>query len=221
MMSLNIFALSKTEQKARTNFRCVHGHTGIDHPKCFDQKNNIVEKVGFLDIESTNLKANWGYVLCYVIKTGEGKLIKRTVTPKDIQKGIYDKNLMKQFCEDARKFDRLFTFYGARFDIPFLRTRCIKHGLDFPIFKEIRHTDIYFLLRNRCNLHRKSLQVSCEFFDIAAKGHPIKPDVWFKCMAGNKKALDYIMVHCVEDVVATKKLWEKLQNFMKLTQTSI
>lgn len=220
-MSFNIFALSKTELKKRTLFRCVHGHTGIDHPKCYDKKNNIEEKIGFLDIETSNLKANYGFVICYVIKSGDGKILSRCLKPNEIKKGIYDRDLLKQLCKDVRKFDRIFTYYGARFDIPYLRTRTMFWKQDFPFFKEIKHTDLYFTVKSRMNLHSRRLAVVCNFLGISAKMHTFNPQIWFRCMAGDKKALDYAVVHCKEDVNSTEGVWKRLQDFMKLTQTSL
>ena len=76
-MGLNIFALGKSEKKARAVFRCIHRHNGFDHPNCYDTEKGIIEKIGFLDIETSNLNADFGYVLSYCIKKLDGEIIKR------------------------------------------------------------------------------------------------------------------------------------------------
>jgi uncharacterized protein YprB with RNaseH-like and TPR domain len=217
----NLANVKKDELVKRSHFRCVHGHDGISHWNCYDQTHNISKKIGFLDIESSNLKANWGFVFSYCIKEENGPIIKRILTPKEIKDGIYDKELLRQFCEDVRKFDRVIGYFSSRFDIPFLRTRCVYHKLNFPIYKEIKHTDLYMIVKNRLNLHSKRLQVVSNFLGIEAKGHPMNPDVWFKAMAGDQKALDWILTHNIEDVISTEELWHRINDYASVTDTSI
>lgn len=217
---MKLINYTKTEIVRMSLKKCKHGHTGLSHPSCYFKESGTEETWGFLDIESSNLKANFGIVLTYCIKHKDG-IIKRSVTPKDLKNGKLDRNVLKHIASDLRKFDRIFTFFGARFDIPFLRTRCMHYGIDFPTFQELHHTDVYEAVKRKVNLHSKRLQVCCDFFDIESKGHPITPQVWMSAMTGNQKALDYIMVHNIEDVIATEKLWFKIMPFTRMTKTSI
>lgn len=218
---MNIANCKKDEIVDRFNFTCVHGHNGLSHPNCYDQNNNIKKKIAFLDIETTNLKANWGFVFSYCLKEENGELIKRVLTSKEIKSGIYDKELLTQFCKDVRKFDRTIGYYSARFDVPFLRTRCVYYGLDFPIYKEVKHTDLYDIIKRKFCLHSKRLQVVADFLGIESKKHPMNPSVWFKAMAGDEKALNWIITHNIEDVHTTEELWIKVNNYARITDTSI
>ena len=218
---INLNRLKKEDILKRHFFKCVHGHTGLEHPQCYDQANNEKEKIAFFDIETSNLKSNWGFVFSYCIKELDGKIIKRILTPEEIKSGIYDKDLLGQFCKDIRQFDRIIGYYSARFDVPFLRTRCVYYGLDFPIFKEIKHNDLYDILKRKFNLHSKRLGVVAEFFKIPAKEHKMNPNIWFSAMAGNKKALDWIMTHNIEDVNTTETLWKRVNQYSNLTNSSI
>jgi len=218
---MNLANLKKDEILKRHFFRCIHGHTGLEHSNCYEQQNCLKEKLGFVDIETSNLKATYGIVFSYCIKKHGGEIISNSVTPKELKKGIYDKRLMEDFCKDARKFDKLVGYYSSRFDIPFLRSRAIFHGLDFPVYKEIKHADLYMIIRHRFNLHSKRLGVVCEFFHIPSKQHGMNSGVWFKAMQGDKKALDYIVLHCKEDVISTELLWDKVTDYARETHTSI
>jgi len=191
------------------------------HPKCFDNKYEIKEKVATLDIETSNLSATFGIVLTYCLKPLNGKTIKRSITKDDIERGLYDKLLLRNFCRDVLQFDRVITWYGKRFDIPFLRTRCVFWGLDFPVDNEILHTDAYFISKFKLKMHSNRLGVVAPFFHIAAKAHPLNPEIWFRCMRGDKKALKFVLLHNEEDVVSLEKLWIKLNKYHKLTKTSI
>jgi len=225
---MNISTLNKQEVEKRNKFRCKHGHTGLGHPACYDAKNaRKPEKVGFADIETTNLVATYGICLTYCIKEADGPIIKRSITLKDLYDGVFDRNLLKQFCEDAVKFDRLIFHYGndRRFDMPFLRTRCELFGLNFPQPGMLLISDTYPVLRNKMRLHSNRLQTACDFFGIESKGHKLTPEIALSMFTGNKKkmaaALRYYMVHNVEDVIATEKLWKRIGKYTRITNTSV
>lgn len=220
--------LTSDEVVRRYNWKCVHGHNGLEHPECYRTKNQQkVERVGFADIEASNLTATFGICYTYCIKELNGQVIKRSISLKDLYEAQYDKNLLKQFCEDARQFDRLVWHYGTdkKFDLPFLRTRAVKYGLDFPVHKSVYVSDTHPILKNKFKLHSNRLETACDFFGIPAKGHKLNSDIWLLMITGNKKlmkkALDYIMVHNEEDVIALEGLWLKISPYTKLNKTSI
>lgn len=218
---MNIFALSKSEIKARQEFRCVHRHNGISHHLCFEQDRGLVENIAYFDIESSNLSSDFGTVLCYALKHKDG-LISNSLTPQEIKDGSYDKRLLTDLCTDLRKFHRIITWYGYKFDIPFVRSRAILHKLDFPLYKEVYHTDAYqkakILIRT---LHSKRLGVVASFFGIKAKEHPLNPTVWLRCLSGDQDAINFVQTHCNEDVTSLEAVWKRLVPYQKLTKSSI
>jgi hypothetical protein len=176
---------------------------------------------GIVTHNTSNLKATYGIVFSYCIKEHSGQIISNSVTPKELKDGSYDKRLMQDFYSDAKKFDKLIGYYSSRFDIPFLRSRAVFHNLKFPLYQEIKHTDLYLIIKHRFNLHSKRLGVVCEFFHIPSKDHKMNSHVWFRAMQGDQKALDYIVVHCKEDVISTELLWNKVCDYSRITDTSI
>ena len=218
---MNLFALSKTELKKRNDYRCIHRHNGIAHSSCYDQANGLVERVGYFDLETSNLNANWGIILSYCILGEDGKLFKRLITKKEIFSGNFDKGVCEQFCEDARQFDRLIGWYSERFDAPYARTRCMFHKLDFPLYKEIKHTDGWKVARKKLKLHSNRLGVVAPFFGIEAKGHPINPSVWLSCLSGNQEALEFVLTHNIEDVETLRKVWHRLEDYIKVDSASL
>jgi uncharacterized protein YprB with RNaseH-like and TPR domain len=221
-MSFNPFTLSKTERKARLEFRCkAHRHDGISHHFCYDREKGISEKLGILDIESSSLVCDYGIIWSYCIKEEDGEIISNVIKPAELKNHIYDKRLLSDFCQDVRKFDRVVTWYGGGFDLPMLRSRCLKWDLPFPIFNEIKHTDAWKIAKFKLKLHSNRLGVVAEFFGIPAKQHPLKSDIWLQAFGGEQKALDYIVVHNKEDVITTERVWKKICSAIKLTATSI
>lgn len=199
----------------------AHRKTYLEHYNCYLKEVGIKERIGFLDIESSNLKANFGFVFSYVIKSNDGEYYKRLVTTQEIRSNTFDKNLLRQFIVDVRNFDRIVTYYGSRFDLPFLRTRCEYWHLDFPIFNEIKQTDLYEIIKYRFKFTRSSLGVACGFFNIAAKTHPMNTEQWMKANAGDKKALKFIMTHNIEDVDSTEALYKRVMKYSKKKNTSL
>src|SRR4030042_1163801 len=191
--------------KLKRKFKCIHRHTGIDHPRCFDRahKDGYVE--GYLDIETTNLKANFGYVLSYFIKErGKKKLYKDWMRTGDFKSRIYDKRLMQNLIKHIQEFDVIYTYYGSRFDIPFIRSRALYFGYDFPIYKSINHIDLYYAVRSKLQMNSNRLDVPCEFFGISGKTHLSGP-VWIDAMAGSEKAIKYVVEHNRQEVVILER----------------
>ncbi len=227
-MRFNIKALSKTELNQRLKFRCKkHSHDGIIHHCCYDREKHIIERIGFLDIETTDLTAPWGFVICYVLGDKKDNLTKRTITLQDLYNAEFDKNLVSQFCKDIKSYDRIIGHYlgDRKFDIPMLRSRAELWHLPFPQYKFHSITDTHTILKNKFRLKSNSLRSGCEFFGIKAKQHNIKTKYWNYPMTGNPKlmqeACDYILLHCEEDVISTIQLYKRISPYIKLTQTSI
>jgi uncharacterized protein YprB with RNaseH-like and TPR domain len=184
-------------------------------------KAHDTERIGFLDIEATSLNASFGYMLSYCIKRRGGEVLKRPIAPADIRAHRFDRNLCKQFLEDLGEFDRLVTYYGTGYDVPFLRTRCLHHKLDFPPMGSVFHTDLYYSVRGKLKLHRNRLEVACDILDIPSKGHRLTPPVWMKAQAGDKASIDYVLQHNVEDVESLEALWDRLYGNFRVNKTSI
>lgn len=179
------------------------------------------ERVGFLDLETSNLKADFGIILSYCIKDWKGKILCDTITQEELRSNGEDKNITRKCIRDMKKFDRIVTFFGRYFDIPFLRSRALKHGLSFPLYREIWHTDVWFWVRKDLKLHGNRLQFACDFLDIPSKAHKLHGGMWTKALTGRKAALRYILTHNKEDVESLEQVFEKLLPFNKLAMSGL
>lgn len=229
--------------------RCKeHQRPYTEHPNCYfnDLEEGVIkttpeteERIGFFDIEASGLKATFGYMFSYCIKKLDGKVLKRVIKPKDITNNDQwlDRDLCIQFCEDVNQFDRLVVYWGKdkRFDIPFIRTRTVywqrqalKDGdmemynkLIFPEYMELYVEDLYDIVKVKFRLHNNRLGTFCQFMNIPAKYHPLNPYMWNRALAGFQNALDYILIHNVEDVHSTEEAWKMCRNFKNRPRTSI
>lgn len=237
-MSLEINNMLKAELVDRLNYRCVHRHDGMPggHPQCYARARKQYERIGFFDIESGgSLDADWGFDLCYCIKAMDGPITEGVIAPAEVRKslmnggGTKDKKLLEKFCKDVWKFDTLVVYYGKdtggryqRHDIPFMRTRAAKWGVEgFPTWKQMRVIDVFDIIKKYFKLSRRSMKSGCTLYGIDCKmKHPFVMDVWQDAICGHKAALDYILAHCREDVVSLEKLYKKVIGF-KGTRTNI
>jgi len=201
--------------------RCEHRHTYLEHYNCFLKKGGK-ERIGFLDIEATNLDANWGIMLSYCIKDSESKKIyEDVITKKDINSKNEDKRIVENCIEDMMRFDRIVTWYGARFDIPYIRTRALILDIIFPQFGSQFHKDAWFISRAKLKLNSNRLEtVARSILGKTQKTH-LDPKYWRWAIRGDKKSLDYILDHNRKDVLDLEKIWNKIYGFQKINNTSI
>ncbi|KKN35447.1 hypothetical protein LCGC14_0783500 [marine sediment metagenome] len=214
-----------TEHYARKSFRCIHGHTGHSHRNCFDRERGLVHRVGFFDIETFELLADWGFAFCYSIKKLDGEIIKATITGKEVLNWrIRDKRIIKQFCKDVKNFDHLVVYYGKdtggryqRHDIPFMRTRAERWGIkDFPKEKELVIIDLYDVVKAKFKMKSNSMKHICKLLKIPCKQTPIDWDVWQRARDGSDRDLKIVQRHCDEDVVATELLFKEVYPYKRV-----
>lgn len=220
-MLVPVEKLSKQEIIMLSKKRCKHGHSYLEHYSCYKTEHGGEERIGFFDIEASNLKANFGIMLSYCIKDSKsGEIFCDVITEKDLRNGL-DKRIVTHCIEDMRKFDRLVGHYSTKYDIPFVRTRALTLGLDFPTIGEINHTDTYYMAKRLLCLNSNRQGVVAE----ALTGEDIKtridPNRWIHALRGDKKALDYILDHNKKDTIQLEKNYNILVKFTRNLKKSI
>ena len=208
------------------NNYCKHSHTYLDHYSCYlSEVPEEREKIAFLDIESSNLDANFGIILCYCIKDGSSKKIfYDTITDKDIKKYPPDKTdtrVVKSLINNLFKFNRVVCHYGCYFDIPFTRTRALICGVDFPPYGSLMQDDTWRIARNKLKLNSNRLEVVCRtLFGETQKTH-LDGKYWIGAVRGDKKSLKYILDHNKKDVLDLEKVYNKIKDYIRMTNSSI
>ena len=203
------------------NNSCKHRHKYITHFNCFLKENNIKEKVGYLDIETSNLKANFGVVLCWCIMDEDNNILEDWMTLKDITKGYEDKRVVETCIQTMLQFDRVVGHYSTYFDIPFLRTRALIHGVEFPPFGSLFHTDVWRMARSKLCLHSNRQDAIAESLQGKTVKTRISHPAWRKAMLGNAAAMAEVVDHCEKDIFDLKKNHLTLLPFLRETRTSI
>lgn len=218
----------KKKLKKETEARCIHRHTKETHPNCF--RRGLLKKlrwyeaedltIAYLDIETTGLKANIGFMLSWSLKYRGGPLKSGLVTRKEIFDGKYDKRIVKELLDELANVDIIVTYYGTGFDIKYFRSRALYWGYLFPAYGSIYHFDLYYRVRSLLKIHRNSLDAATKFFGIEGKT-PIDISVWNAAQYGDKKALKGVMEHNDADVIILEELFDKLEDYSKWTRRSL
>ena len=224
-MKIPIRKMLKRDVEWLAEHNCRHSHTFLEHYSCFLAEKPdtapMQESIGIFDIETTGLKGNWDHMLCWcMLDKNTGKIAHDLITRKEVRDKV-DARIIKSAVNEIVKYDRIVTFYGKRFDIPFTRTRAIYHNIEFPSYRDLYHTDLYFMAREKFALHSNRLGSICQFFGIEAKTHPMTPELNMKCGAGDEEALKVVLTHCEEDVDSTDKVLDLLLKHIMMTKVSI
>ena len=225
---VNLKRLKKDTLVWLGSHRCEHRHTGLSHPQCFSID---PERLGFFDIESAGggFNAQFGIMLSYCIKDGQSKTIyKDSLVKSDFTKhdskardGHEDARLVANCVRDMKRFDRLVTWYGTGFDLKFTRTRAVICGVPFPSYAELKHTDLYYLVRNRFKLTSNRLENACRALLGSTDKTHVDPAIWRMAGRGDQKAIGYILTHNEFDVLDLEKIYHKVIGYGKKTDVSI
>jgi uncharacterized protein YprB with RNaseH-like and TPR domain len=233
--------MSKTKKKPVV-LRCVHRHTIDEHPKCFEHglvKQPFVDdkeyskvtgqpwykfpgyRVGYFDIETDGLLADFGTVLSWYIKEkGSDTFEYDVITKKELFEGNQDVRLIKSFVDAMRRYNIIVGYNSDYFDLPYMRTKALHYGIDFPGYGEVLHWDLYYTAKSKLRLSRKSLDNVCDYLNIHGKTH-IDKEVWRRAKYGDPTALAYVLEHNKGDVVILEQLHNKLEFTRKWTRKSI
>jgi DNA polymerase III epsilon subunit-like protein len=120
--------------------------------------------------------------------------------------------MLSKFIEEANKADELVGHNGDRFDLPWIRTRCLYNGIDvMPDYKTIDTLQwarrVFYFNSNRLDYLGKYLGV----------GGKIKTefDLWKNVLLKNdRKSLKRMVEYCKRDVEMLQEVYQKLARYL-------
>ena len=163
--------------------------------------------VVFWDIETNNLKADYGSVLVVSAKPYGEKPVSFVVT----QPG-HDVKVIREARDYLNEFDLWVTYYGKGFDVPFLNTRLLRHKLD-PL-AAIPHVDMYFQLKPKTLMGSKSMASYAAFFQVKNQKMHIGPETWAEVNvdAGHLKTLQ---ARCESDCAVLEDVFLRAEHLIR------
>lgn len=171
--------------------------------------------IGTFDIETSNLSADFGIILCGVVK-GSGKrdkplIIRGDSFPAWKHRRSCDRETVRRLRDAIDEFDVVVAHNGLKFDLPFIRTRLARWNLR-PL-PEKKIVDPLQLARNKLKMSWNSLDRLAEFLNVNSKSE-VKGDYWIRAvMDGDRKAMNYIVDHCVQDVLTLERVVDLVKTY--------
>lgn len=172
-----------------------------------------------LDIETSNLNADFGFVLCIVCKSyhGKTKIFRIDDYPEWVDARYNDKPMIDELVKHLNTFDGVITYFGRWFDIPFLNSELSAYGL--PEIRDMFHIDLHDYVKKYLKLHNNRLQTVIEYYNTFAEGRKkieskthINSIAYRQAVTGDKAGIDKIVDHCKRDVVALEQCYDVLKS---------
>jgi len=220
-----VHRLTKREIIWLASHTCTdHRHSYLSHYACYHKDQPRRDRTAIIDIETSNLDADYGIVLTWAIKPLGERTISGVINYVDIAKGRRgdeDRRVVTECIAEMANFDKIIGYYSKRFDLPYLRARALHMGLDFPFYGTIQHVDVFDIVKNRFKISRRRQEVACRFL----LGHTDKThfdgSVWRDAARGNKKAIAKVLDHNIKDVTDLEALYLKVRDFARRHDVSI
>jgi DNA polymerase III epsilon subunit-like protein len=123
-----------------------------------------------------------------------------------------DKSLLEKFIKIANEADELIGHNGDRFDLAWIRTRCLYHRI--PVFPNYTTLDTLKSARSKFYFNSNKLDYIAKFLGVGEKIHT-GYDLW-KNIVLNKDAaaLKEMSEYCKNDVVILEKVYNELANYL-------
>jgi DNA polymerase III epsilon subunit-like protein len=121
-----------------------------------------------------------------------------------------DKKLLQEFITVANTADELVGHNGDKFDLSWIRTRCLLHKIDmFPTYNTI---DTLKIARSKFRFNSNRLDYIGKFLGLGQKNHT-NFDLWKDIMLKNcTKSMNTMIDYCIQDVVLLEKVHKALNN---------
>lgn len=180
--------------------------------------NEQTTKILCFDLETTNLKADFGYLLAIGYKfIGDKKATVLKIDhkgndPRNFRRA--EKKLLQDFLRVYLQADVVVTYNGKRFDVPYLNAKYLEYKLG--ILPNLPHVDHYWTVKNNLGISRKSLQNAAYYLSLSHEKTPVEGRIWVDAMMGDQKALKYIVDHCRADVDLLEELHFTIRGLVRM-----
>ncbi len=203
----------------------AHHHSYLGHYNCYLKEQPDKERTAILDIETSNLKGDYGIVLTWGLKSlGPDSIEFGVISTDDIKKGRNgdeDRRVVADLIRAMTNYDKLIGYYSKRFDLPFIRTRALNMNIPFPYYGTIQHIDVYDIIRHRFNMSRKTQENACRVLLGETEKNHVQGPIWRDAARGDKKALRWVLDHNKRDVRDLERLYLKVRDYARRHDVSI
>lgn len=125
-----------------------------------------------------------------------------------------DKSMVKAFAKIIEDADEVIGHNGDRFDLPWLRTRCLKYGIDLPPY--VTTFDTLKIARSMFRFNSNRLDYVGKYLEVGQKSDNGGLDTWKDIMFNkNKAAMDRMVKYCKQDVKLLEDVYDRFRPYIK------
>jgi DNA polymerase elongation subunit (family B) len=123
-----------------------------------------------------------------------------------------DKAMLEKFMEIANEAHELVGHNGDKYDLPWIRTRCLFHGI--PCFPTYTTIDTLKHARSKFRFNSNRLDYIAHYLNVGGKTET-GFDLWKNIVLNNDKAaLKKMVEYCKNDVVILEKVYDHIANYV-------
>lgn len=176
-------------------------------PDVFIRLTQQAGTLAFWDIETNNLKADYGSGLVVSVKPYGKK--PKTFT---VEQPGNDQRVVREARDYLNTFDAWCTYYGKGFDVPFLNTRLLRHK-QRPLAL-IPHIDMFFQLKPKTIMGSKSMASYAAFLKLQQQKMHIGPDTWADVNV-NADNLALLVKRCESDTKVLEQVFDAAKHLIR------
>lgn len=194
-----------------------------------------IEDIGYLDIETSGLNADFDIMLSWAnfrrnIKTGKTSVSYDFLEKKDFDLGykeknadLIDKRITESVIAEMSECDLLIGhwFIGKhRHDVPFIRTRAAMNNIPgLPKHRQVRYGDTQKWGSLLFRLHSNGLDSIAQMFNVSTTKTRLEGKIWKNACIGIPKDMKYIVDHNIKDVKITYKIHLGMEEYVPIPAT--
>lgn len=123
-----------------------------------------------------------------------------------------DKKMLENFIKILNQADEIIGHNSDKFDEPWIRTRCLYHGI--PMFPNYISLDTLKKARAKFKFQSNTLNYIAGFLGLGTK-KSTSFDLWKKIvLEKDQKSLDYMVKYCQQDVILLEQVYNKLSPYI-------
>lgn len=168
------------------------------------------------DIETSNLDANRGYVMCATAKWLNEKHIYTWnlhdtegfgETPESFHN---DKPIVDELGDMLESAQVVVAYYGGykKFDVPYVNTRRMGHQL--PPLRRLNVVDPYMAAKSQLKLARTNMDSVATLLGLDVQKYHLPWADWWHAQFGDRKAMKKLLEYCENDVLVLEGIYKKM-----------
>lgn len=165
-------------------------------------------KLATWDIETTQLNADLGSVLCASVKPYGKKAY--TFKVKAVGNDI---KVVRDLKEALEEYHCWLTYYGKGFDVPFVNTRLLKWG--YAPIEPRHHIDLFFTLKANTKMSSKGLGRYASLLGLPEQKMGVSQNIWSEMGFKLASHMPTMVKRCESDTGVTEQLYDKTKHIIK------